>query len=105
MKRMFASLVILGFVTAPAAFGEVIHIPVGQQAPEKRDLPRPTRGMSQSSVLETYGLPESKAGPVGEPPISKWTYPNYTVYFESETVIHSVLTHMPQVDLSEKSGE
>ena len=78
---------------------EVIHIPVGQQAPEKQDLPRPVRGMSADQVIEQFGLPNSKSDPVGEPPISIWRYPDYNVYFESGTVIHSALTHTPKVDV------
>ena len=99
MNWIFTIMVLLAMIAAQAVFAEVIYIPVGQQAPEKHDLPRPTRGMSQSNVLERFGLPESKSGPVGEPPISSWKYPNYTVYFESDTVIHSALTHAPKVDL------
>jgi hypothetical protein len=82
-----------------SAHAEVIHIPVGQQAPDKQDLPRPVRGMSKAAVMEQFGLPESQASPVGDPPISSWRYPHYTVYFESDTVIHSVLTHTPRVSL------
>lgn len=77
----------------PCGFAEVIHIPVGQQAPELSDLPRPTRGMSQDNVREAYGAPLSMLEPVGKPPISKWIYPQFTVYFESGIVIHSVLKH------------
>lgn len=92
------ALVICLFAATPVA-SEVIHIPVGQQAPGHHDLPRPVRGMSATQVLEQFGLPDSKTGPVGDPPISSWRYPQYTVYFESETVIHSVLQHVPQVDV------
>ena len=75
---------------------EVIQIPVGQQAPELRDLPRPSRGMSQDAVLARFGEPLSLTRPVGQPPISKWHYADFTVYFESAVVIHSVLTHKPK---------
>jgi len=75
---------------------EVIHIPVGEQAPELRDLARPVRGMSQDTVLAKFGEPLTLSTPVGSPPISKWHYGNFTVYFESSTVIHSVLTHTPR---------
>ena len=75
---------------------EVIHIPVGKQAPELRDLSRPVRGMSQDAVLAQYGEPISLSPPVGHPPISKWMYENFTVYFESSVVIHSVLIHRPK---------
>lgn len=95
MRRI--GLVIMLLVATPAG-AEVIHIPVGQQAPERQDLPRPVRGMSAAQVLEQFGLPQSKTGAVGEPPISSWRYPEYTVYFEADTVIHSVLQHTPRVD-------
>ena len=78
------------------ASGEVIHIPVGQQAPELQGIARPVRGMTQRTVLDRFGEPNSMTVPVGEPPISKWTYDKYTVYFESSVVIHSVLTHTPR---------
>ena len=94
--------VVAGFVSAQA---EVFHIPVGQQAPEKHDLPRPPCGMSQDAVLEQFGLPEGQTEAVGEPPLSNWRYSNYTVYVESETVIHSVLTHPPQVDVEQLESQ
>ncbi|MGR8949524.1 MAG: phosphodiesterase [Gammaproteobacteria bacterium] len=84
---------VIGVLLASPSEAEVIHIPVGQQAPENRDLPRPTRGMSQDKVLAEFGEPLSLTSPVGDPPISKWEYADFTVYFESATVIHSVLRH------------
>ena len=93
---MAKAMLLLGTVFLSSVSAEVIHIPVGQQAPELRDLPRPTRGMSQDTVLAEFGEPLSRAAPVGQPPISKWRYPNFTVYFESSIVIHSVLTHKPK---------
>jgi hypothetical protein len=78
-----------------ASHAEVIRIPVGQQASDKRDIARPTRGMDKTRVIAEYGEPQSKMAAVGEPPISRWVYPDFTVYFESDTVIHSVLTHRP----------
>ena len=105
MRRILLLVLLVGMAAGLNANAEVIHIPVGQQAPEKKDLPRPNRGMSAETVLEQYGLPESKSGPVGDPPISHWRYPDFTVYFESETVIHSVLTHTPKVDLSRIPAE
>lgn len=105
MRRFSIAVALLGLTCMSSVNAEVIHIPVGQQAPEKHDLPRPVRGMSADAVLSEFGLPESRSGPVGEPPISSWKYADYTVYFESETVIHSVLTHTPSADLSTESVE
>ena len=51
---------------------------------------RPSRGMSMEKVEATYGAPTRKIAPVGEPPIERWEYPSFTVYFEYRKVIHSV---------------
>ena len=50
----------------------------------------PVRGMSSSGVLREHGEPQERTGPVGNPPISSWTYDEFTVYFESDLVITTV---------------
>lgn len=50
----------------------------------------PGRGVSMSQVEKHFGQPREKAAPVGQPPITRWIYSDYTVYFEYEYVIHSV---------------
>jgi len=54
---------------------------------------RPTRGMTMNDVEQQYGQAETTSGPVGEPPITTWTYTGFSVFFEAQTVIHSVVTH------------
>jgi len=51
---------------------------------------RPTRGMSQTSVQSKFGSPAAVKSPVGDPPITRWEYQNFIVYFEYDKVIHSV---------------
>ncbi|MEQ8660401.1 MAG: hypothetical protein RLW62_06255 [Gammaproteobacteria bacterium] len=74
---------------------EVIEIPVGAQGGARTQVARPERGMSEQSVLAQFGEPMSMTPPVGNPPISRWHYADFTVYFEHATVIHSVLRHAP----------
>ncbi len=50
----------------------------------------PSRGMSMRQVESGYGAPVSRRAPVGNPPISRWEYPGYIVYFEYSHVIHAV---------------
>ena len=50
----------------------------------------PKRGSTMAEVEATIGLPQSTAGPVGEPPITVWHYPTFNVYFEYDKVLHSV---------------
>ena len=50
----------------------------------------PVRGMSSSKVMAEFGEPDQKSGPVGNPPISRWDYPDFQVYFERAMVITTV---------------
>ncbi len=52
---------------------------------------RPTRGMSKDAVESRYGAPNAKQAAIGEPPISRWDYDGYVVYFEYDRVIHAVV--------------
>lgn len=52
--------------------------------------PVPEKGQSMSSVLKHYGEPKQRIAAVGKPPISRWVYPEFTVYFEHKHTIHSV---------------
>ncbi|NIP73512.1 MAG: hypothetical protein GWO16_11000 [Gammaproteobacteria bacterium] len=53
-------------------------------------VPRPTRGMSMDQVRQRFGDPLQTHPPVGDPPITRWVYDRFTVYFEHQYVIHSV---------------
>ncbi len=61
----------------------------------RRDLEapiaRPDRGLTMGQVERQFGEPEARTGAVGEPPITRWSYPGYTVYFEHDRVIHTVI--------------
>ena len=54
------------------------------------DMIYPGRGASMSDVQKQVGEPDKKLDAVGEPPISRWVYSKFTVYFENEIVIHTV---------------
>jgi hypothetical protein len=50
----------------------------------------PVRGMHMKQVEQTYGKPLGISPPVGDPPITRWDYPGFAVYFEYSYVIQSV---------------
>jgi hypothetical protein len=54
-------------------------------------LLRPSPGDDMQKVEARFGKPESTYGPVGEPPISRWNYADYSVYFEYDKVLTSVV--------------
>lgn len=72
-----------------AATADVLKIGDGEPS-VVQPADRPTRGMSAEQVEARFGAPQAKVGPVGDPPISHWEYPGYSVYFEGRFVLHSV---------------
>lgn len=52
----------------------------------------PGRGMSMGDVETRFGTPINKIEEVGEPPITRWVYSDFMVYFEYQFVIHAVVT-------------
>lgn len=58
---------------------------------EVPDIDKPSKGMTMAEVRERYGDPKEEVPPVGDPPISRWVYEQYTVYFENHRVLHSVI--------------
>lgn len=55
------------------------------------DVPVPGHGLTMNQVEQRFGQPESRVPAVGEPPIARWVYPDFTVYFEHQYVINSVV--------------
>jgi hypothetical protein len=53
---------------------------------------RPARGMSMARVEARWGAPASRAPAVGQPPITRWDYPAFAVFFEYDHVVHAVAT-------------
>ena len=51
---------------------------------------KPTRGMTQERVQANFGAPQSTVAAIGDPPISRWEYAGFVVFFEYDKVIHSV---------------
>ena len=52
---------------------------------------RQMRGMTAENVEARFGTPDAKIAAVGDPPISRWEYKNFVVFFEYDRVIHTVV--------------
>ncbi|AOE49882.1 hypothetical protein [Kangiella sediminilitoris] len=84
------SLIVGAGVGLNTAKADEVKVPVAQQGQEK-NIQVPKAGVTKSYVEQNFGSPNRVEGPVGEPPITKWIYNDYTVYFEYDRVIHSVI--------------
>jgi len=90
MKPLFASLLL---ICSASVLADEVEMPVavGQQGMDYSNEARPRSGLSMAQVENQFGAPGEKMAAVGEPPITRWVYDHYTVYFEYDHVIHSVL--------------
>jgi hypothetical protein len=84
---LFLSLAL--FASGPAS-ADVLLIDGIQSAPA---IQTPRNGMRMDQVRQQFGEPALEVPAVGEPPISRWEYDGYTVYFEHDLVLHSVIQH------------
>ena len=91
--RFFLFIIVALWCLISAAEEINIPIPLGQQSLELQNTPRPSHGMMQSQVRTQFGEPLEQTTPVGRPPITRWDYDIFSVYFEYDHVIHTVL-HM-----------
>ena len=94
MKKRYLLISAMVAVLSAWAAADQVKVPVGSQV-QTMDTQTPAHGMTKSQVEANFGPPTSREGPVGDPPIYFWEYPDFTVYFESDRVIHSVLKHIP----------
>lgn len=54
-------------------------------------LLRPTAGQSMEQVKTYFGEPIKVYQAIGKPPITRWNYDQFSVYFEHNLVIHSAV--------------
>jgi hypothetical protein len=88
-------------VSAALAAGVVAFAPIcradivaSDQGITVRDagVAAPARGMTMAQVASKFGDPVTKVPAVGNPPISRWEYSSFVVYFERDHVIHAVVS-------------
>ena len=92
MKGVGLALAFLVAATATAQADVLLMDSINAVPPNNASgVPRPHRGSSMTTVRGQYGDPVEQMPAVGEPPITRWTYPRYTVYFEHQHVLDVVV--------------
>lgn len=86
MSKLFLSALAALALSGPALADE-LNVPAPASAADK-----PGSGMSMEKVEAKYGAPSKRLPAVGEPPITRWEYPGFVVFFEHSLVIHTVVT-------------
>jgi hypothetical protein len=95
MKR---SLVVLACLLAPAGAAVAETLVMNDQVQvAASDVQRPQRGATMKAVEQKFGAPAERHAAVGgasgaQPPITRWDYPHFSVFFEKDKVVHTVVT-------------
>jgi hypothetical protein len=81
-------------VQAAPAFADTLLI---QRVQAEQGAHLPKRGSSMAQVEVQFGAPQQKFAAVGggspkTPPITRWQYGQFSVYFENSHVVDAVLT-------------
>lgn len=85
-----------GCAVAGSAAAETVVVNDQVQVRESRvDVPR--RGLTMDDVQKHFGAPVTRHSAVGggtphRPPITRWDYNGFSVFFEKDRVIDSVVT-------------
>jgi hypothetical protein len=85
LRKLTILALVFGFVGTTGAD----TLDMDKMSPEESSA-RPMRGMSQDTVEQKFGIPEARQAAVGDPPISRWEYKDFVVFFEYDKVIHAV---------------
>lgn len=80
---------------AATTTGTVLEMQRDAPAASRSELDLPARGTTMQQVLARHGPPVEKHGPVGDPPIIRWDYPGYSLYFEYNLFLHAVVPSDP----------
>jgi len=87
--RQFGLMLIAAALHAQTAAAETLVVD-DQVVVRASTVERPARGLTMSAVEARFGAPQLRHATVGQPPITRWDYPGFSVFFEDQIVLHSV---------------
>jgi len=82
------TLMLLALLATGPAWAETLSVPADQPA---ASVERPKRGSTMAAVQSRFGEPATRHAAVGQPPITRWDYPQFAVFFENDRVLHAVI--------------
>jgi len=96
MQTRILAALLCGCAVAGSALADTVLVNEQVQVRESQ-LERPKRGLTMSEVEKHFGAPVTRHPAVGggsprTPPITRWDYNGFSVFFEGDRVIHSVVT-------------
>ena len=91
MKIRYCVAVLLGLGAVGVACADTVVVD-DQVMVRDSAVARPHRGSTMTTVEAKFGAPVTRHPTVGAPPITRWDYAGFSVFFERDRVIHAVVT-------------
>lgn len=88
MIRSIVTALLFSTVVFSSAHADVLLI---ESIQANSSVMRPVRGTTMAEVESRFGTPKAKHPAIGEPPITRWDYAKFSVYFEHQMVLSSVV--------------
>lgn len=96
MRRLLKLFIVSALFFGPSlnsVQADTLHLTEkAKTSTESYSIKLPGRGMTMAEVEKRFGPPGKKMAEVGNPPITRWIYEDFVVYFEYQYVIHAVAT-------------
>ena len=83
------ALLIAGLSLTSTIQADKLSVHLADKVQQQIDTPK--NGQRMAQIEQNFGAPSEKKSPIGEPPISRWVYPSFIVYFENDIVLHTVI--------------
>ena len=96
MQTRILAALLCGCAVAGSALADTVVVNDQVQVRDSQ-VERPKRGLTMSEVEQHFGAPVTRHPAVGgasahQPPITRWDYNGFSVFFERDRVIDAVAT-------------
>ena len=99
IQLLAASLPLLALVAPITSQADVLRMEETNRTmmiePPIHFVQTPRRGLSMDGVRKEFGNPASTTPAVGDPPITRWDYEKFYVFFEHNLLLHAVIPDKP----------
>lgn len=105
MTRMTLTRCSLFIFLAGFSVGTAADVLLIQQVRQAGTMELPANGASMSEVEARFGTPAEKQAAVGDPPITRWVFDRWSVYFEYDRALYTVLHEGEVIDRAGTAGD
>lgn len=98
-RKIGLFLLLAGLLSVQTASADTLLI---ERMQSEQTSAAPRRGATMAQIEAQFGAPTKKGSAIGRPPITRWDYPAFSVYFEYKHVIDTVASKASATEMGAK---